>query len=128
MTSLWKPGGRLWIPSAPSDRIQVDSEGFIRDVNTDDMFPVEVPSIGEVDAVSAKLDEKGIHRPIKDGLDDDGMGTLSADCPSVLTPSTVGAAARLLSTSPNSLMISFKFFVAAPQALASFLAIGLGHA
>ena len=79
MTSLWKPGGRLWIPSAPSDRIQVDSEGFIRDVNTDDMFPVEVPSIGEVDAVSAKLDEKGIHRPIKDGLDDDGMGTLSAE-------------------------------------------------
>ena len=73
------------------------------------MFPVEVPSIGEVDAVSAKLDETGIHRPIKDGLDDDGMGTLSADCPSVLTPSTVGAAARLLSNSSNSLMISSNY-------------------
>jgi hypothetical protein len=72
LSSLWKPGGRLWVSSAPSDKIHVDDEGFNIDANTEDIFEVEVPSKEKVAEVSAQLDELGVHRPIKEGLEDEG--------------------------------------------------------
>ena len=38
---------------------------------------MEVPSKEKVAEVSAQLDEFGVHRPIKEGLEDEGKGTLS---------------------------------------------------
>ena len=50
------------------------------DIRLEDLeFAEENQSRQEIDWVSTNLDEKGIHRPIKDGLGDDGRGTLSEE-------------------------------------------------
>ena len=52
----------------------------MQDIGTHDMqFGTEKVSRTEIDEVSERLDERGVHRPIKEGLEDDGADDLTDD-------------------------------------------------
>ena len=55
-------------------------ESTLTDIRADDMsFVPERVARDTVEETSTQLDEKGVHRPIKDGLEQDGLEHLSED-------------------------------------------------
>ena len=71
----------MWISSASSEvnDWELENHGVPNILVKDIDFGGKPPGASEVQRVSEALNERGIHRPIKDGLEDDGKEHLEPD-------------------------------------------------
>ena len=76
---MWTPRGRAWAYPPTTDSIE-EQHNFedVTDSRLEDLpFKHELRSKHEIQVVSEAIDERGVHRAIKDGLEDDGVANLS---------------------------------------------------
>ena len=76
---MWTPKGRAWTQLSASPRDAME-ESTLTDIRAEDMsFAQERITRDTVEETSTQPDERGVHRPIKDGLVQDGREHLSED-------------------------------------------------